>query len=64
MTRIIEILAVIILILLIISMAAMPWPANVILGSIALISSIMAFAYSWLAKKRERDINQNEKADR
>lgn len=65
MTRIIEIIAIVILIMLIVSMATMPWPANVILGSIALITSITAFTYSWLAKKKERDTKQNDdKTDR
>jgi len=43
MTRIIEILAIVIFILLIISVVTMPWPVNVIIGCLFVISTIAVF---------------------
>ena len=63
MARIIEIIGIVFLILFIIGIWTMPWPANIVLGSIALSSCIVAFIYSWRAKKKEQDTEPTNKTN-
>ncbi|MFC1949338.1 hypothetical protein ACFLW0_04105 [Chloroflexota bacterium] len=51
--RIIEILALIVFILLLVSVAVMPWPVNTILGVLILISFIVIIIYDRRAHKKE-----------
>jgi membrane protein implicated in regulation of membrane protease activity len=64
MARAIEIIAVIVIILLIVGVVTMPWPANLILGGIATVSAITAVISSKWAKKKEHDGEQNDSTDR
>ena len=58
----IEIIGIVILILFVVSIVALPWPANMILGGVALLSSIVAFFYSRGAKKKEQqDSDQTDR---
>ncbi len=55
---------ILVLILLIVSVVAMPWPANVIIGGMALFSFILIFIYARQAKKKEQDRKQTDKTNR
>jgi flagellar biosynthesis protein FliP len=57
----IEIIGIVILALLVVSIVMLPWPANMVLGGLALFSSIFAFIYSRGAKKERRDSDQTGK---
>jgi len=50
----IEIIGIVIIALFVVSIVMLPWPANMVLGGVALFSSIVAFIYSRGAKKKER----------
>jgi hypothetical protein len=50
----IEIIGIVVLALFIVSIAMLPWPANMVLGGVAMFSSIVSFIYSRGAKKKER----------
>lgn len=60
----IEIIGIVILILFVIGIVTMPWPANIVLGSIAFLSSMVAFIYGKGAKKKEQDTEQSDKNNR
>ena len=51
MYKIIETLAIIILAVLIFSILTMPWPINVLIGSLALLAFILTYASGKRAKK-------------
>lgn len=50
----IEIIGIVVLVLFVVSIVMLPWPANMVLGGVALLSSIVAIIYSRGAKKKER----------
>jgi Kef-type K+ transport system membrane component KefB len=64
MAKTIEIIAVVIIILLIIGVVTMPWPANLILGGIATVSAITAVISSKWEKKKEQNGEQNDNTNR
>lgn len=64
MARVIEIIAVIVIILLIIGVVTMPWPANLILGGLATVSVITAIVSDRWVKKKEKSKEQTEKTNR
>ena len=58
----IEIIGIVILALFIVSIVMLPWPANVVLGGVALFSSVFAFICSRGAKNKERqDSDQTDR---
>jgi membrane protein implicated in regulation of membrane protease activity len=61
MNRILEIIMIVVLILLFVMLVAMPWPANAILGGIALLSFIVTFIHARQVKKKEQDIKQTNR---
>ena len=62
MAWIIEIIGVVILVLFVVSIVMLPWPANMVLGGIALLSSTVAFICSREAKKREQqDLDRKDR---
>lgn len=60
MVRTIEIIGIVILILFVISIVTMPWPANIVLGGLVFFSSAVVFIYGRGAKKKEQS-DRNDK---
>ena len=61
MTRIVEISTIIILILLALSVIMMPWPANLIIGGVALVCLGLTLIY---ARREKQNKEQTDKYDR
>ena len=55
MRRVVEILAILAIMLLILSIVTMPWPANIGIGFLLLVTFVVIFIYDRRAKKREQD---------
>lgn len=51
MAKILDILMILILILFVISVLMMPWPANIVIGALLLLTVIVSFAHERRAKK-------------
>lgn len=52
MPKSLELLAILIIILLIISLMALPWPGNMVIGGLLLFTAIVIFIYERRAKKK------------
>lgn len=63
MSRAVDVIAIIILALLAISVIAMPWPANAILGGVAVFSIVFAVIYTWRNKKKELARGREDESD-
>ncbi|MBA7616031.1 hypothetical protein ES703_23322 [subsurface metagenome] len=61
--RTIEIIAIIIIILFIISIFTMPWPANIIIGGMVLLSFVVIVIHGWRTRKKEQDTGQTDRTD-
>ncbi len=57
--RIIDVLAILILILFLVSILTLPWPVNAFIGGLILLSFILIVVSDRLAKKRKRDAEQS-----
>ena len=49
--RVVEVLTLLIIILVILSLVTMPWPANLVLVSLVLITALVVFLYERRSKK-------------
>ncbi len=63
MSRAVDIIAIIILALLALTVILMPWPANAILGGVAVFSIMFGVVYSMRNKKKETDRGRKDDLD-
>ena len=56
MRRIVDIVGILVIILLIISVVIMPWPANIAIGGLLLITAILIFISDRRAKKKAQNV--------
>ena len=52
MTKALELLAILVIMLLIISVVMLPWPGNIVIGGLLLFTAIVIFVYERRAKKK------------
>ncbi|MEE8413014.1 MAG: hypothetical protein V3R96_00535 [Dehalococcoidales bacterium] len=58
--KIINIIAIVIMVLFLVSILMMPYPANIILGGLILISFILILVNDRMTKKREKEEAQRD----
>ena len=60
MRRVVEILALISIAVILISVALLPWPANIIIGGMLVAAIVVDSFYSWQAKKRQQETSLSD----
>ena len=55
MRRVLEILALLAIILILFSVAILPWPANIVIGGMLVAAIIVDSVYAWRARKRQQE---------